>query len=413
MRAVRRRRSRDLSGASAGPRPRLLLGDQVREAVRVILANPRRQLPAVFAICVGLAAAITVVTVAQAGATAVDREFQRIRATEVSARLGEAASPTAALPKGVDALVGDLPGVTAAGVVIPVGEVRAEVFVGTAPGIEPVNVDVVAVSAGAVDLVVGARQGTDVGWAFDDSDRLVAVAGSTAARRLGLSTSDSQQVFLNGVAFTTIQVTEVSNRRPDLAEAILIPRAAARRLFATTDGESEILIETLPGWAASVGERVPLALFPATPDRVEVTVQPEPARLTDAVTGRTRSLVLAVAAIAMLAGLLAISNSVSASVVERSAELSMRRVFGARPGHLQRHVLTESLIIGLAGGAGGVVVAWNVSMVLVAVRHWHPQVDVAVWLAAPLVGVACGALAGVVPAWRASRIDPAEGIRRG
>lgn len=395
-------------------KPSLLFRDQMREGLRVIASNPRRQLPAVVAICVGLAAALTVLAVAEAGAEAVDREFQRIRATDVAVRLSDGTDDgLVALPDGIDQRVNRLDGVVAAGVITPVGPVTVETVVTTSSPQH--DITAVSLSGGAVDLLLDTSDGTAAllaSW-FDRSESPVVAVGAGAARRLGLSEVDSQQVFINGVAFTVAAIVDASARRPDLVDAVLVPRSSAKRFLTADVNDAEILVETLPGWAAFVGERVPFAVLPGTPERLDVTVQPEPARLSEAVADRTRSMVLAVAAVAILAGLLAISNSVTSSVVERTGELSMRRVFGARASHLQRHVLTESVIIGLVGGAAGVVVAWNVSMALVAIRRWEPHIDIAIWALGPVVGVLCGTLAGVVPAWRAGRIDPAEGIRRG
>ncbi|CAM5722009.1 ABC transporter permease [Streptomyces badius] len=45
-------------------------------------------------------------------------------------------------------------------------------------------------------------------------------------------------------------------------------------------------------------------------------------------------------------------------------------------------------------------------------RQWTPVVHPATLLAAPLIGLVTGLLAGGYPAWRASRIEPAEALRR-
>ena len=53
------------------------------------------------------------------------------------------------------------------------------------------------------------------------------------------------------------------------------------------------------------------------------------------------------------------------------------------------------------------------TVVVMAVhREWTPVIHPATVVSAPLVGLATGVLAGLYPAWRASRIQPAEALRR-
>ncbi|GHF15331.1 hypothetical protein GCM10017776_36690 [Streptomyces griseoluteus] len=55
----------------------------------------------------------------------------------------------------------------------------------------------------------------------------------------------------------------------------------------------------------------------------------------------------------------------------------------------------------------------TITVVAVAVvRDWTPVVPPATIVAAPVTGLLTGVVAGLYPAWRASRIQPAEALRR-
>ena len=99
-----------------------------------------------------------------------------------------------------------------------------------------------------------------------------------------------------------------------------------------------------------------------------------------------------------------------AKFLRRSGELSVRRAMGASRSALFAQLLTESGVIGLAGGAAGLLLAW---FGLWLVRHRPSDYASLARLDPAMLGVtfaiAIGAslLAGILPAWRASRVSPA------
>jgi predicted permease len=108
--------------------------------------------------------------------------------------------------------------------------------------------------------------------------------------------------------------------------------------------------------------------------------------------------------------LIGVANLVSLQLVRnagRERELAVRAALGASRWRLVRQLLVESLVLGVVGGAGGVLAAaMAVDLVTSALPSGFPRADQialdgAVWLFAALVSVVVGVTIGVIPARRA------------
>lgn len=118
-------------------------------------------------------------------------------------------------------------------------------------------------------------------------------------------------------------------------------------------------------------------------------------------------------AIALVVGGVIILNIMLVVVLERTREVGVRRALGATRAAIVQQFLIESGLVGLLGGVVGWVGAVGV---LVVVQQLSPLTQAAApWWAAPLgliVSGCTGVLAGVVPAWRAARLDPVQALRQ-
>lgn len=101
----------------------------------------------------------------------------------------------------------------------------------------------------------------------------------------------------------------------------------------------------------------------------------------------------------------------------RQREMAVRSALGASRSRLVREQLVESLLLALAGGAAGVLLAvWGLEVLVRMASSFVPRVeevsiDIAVLGFTLVISLATGVVFGLWPAWRASRTDLAHALR--
>jgi putative ABC transport system permease protein len=101
-------------------------------------------------------------------------------------------------------------------------------------------------------------------------------------------------------------------------------------------------------------------------------------------------------------------------ILERSSEIGVRRAFGARSGSLLVQFLTENILLTLVGGVIGLgIAAWVLNIINEAgfVPYLDFRLNWRVFLWGMLLALIFGVLSGVYPAWKMSRLHPAEALR--
>jgi putative ABC transport system permease protein len=187
--------------------------------------------------------------------------------------------------------------------------------------------------------------------------------------------------------------------RPYL-EQIVMRVADPRRLSETAERVRELLRVR-----HQIGQGEPDDFFVREPEDVEGAALETSSTL--------RSLLIAVSAVALLAGGLVIMNLMLLGVSQRVREIGVRRAVGARAADIRLQFLSESVMVALTGGLIGVAAGLLVSLALEALGLAAGHVTWVPFALALAACVAIGLAAGVHPARRAAAVHPARAMARG
>lgn len=238
------------------------------------------------------------------------------------------------------------------------------------------------------------------------------VLGTNAANRLGITDADpGRLVYLGGAYFAVVGILEPVSLVPELDSAALVgPVAAERYLGAGDDLAVTVYLRTADDRVSAVRDVLSATANPAAPYLVVVS-RPSDALAAKIATERAlNGLLLGLGAVALLVGGVGVANTMVISVLERRAEIGLRRALGATRGHVRTQFLTESSLLATLGGLGGVALGVLATAGYALTRGW-PLV-VPTWATTGgIAATSCvGAIAGLFPALRAAHLSPTEAL---
>jgi putative ABC transport system permease protein len=211
-----------------------------------------------------------------------------------------------------------------------------------------------------------------------------------------------------GVVRDTVYVSVRDGVRPTVYVPLAQPDAVGRGPTANvnisvrvSDGSPAVLAPRVAAALAAVDRDLALTFRPLQ-DRIDASLTRE--RLVALLSGFFGALALLLAAL----GLYGVT---SYAVTRRRAEIGIRMALGAEPAGVLRLVLARMFVLVALGVIIGAAVSVWSSQFLASLLYGLQPRDVVTLVSAALTLSAVGGLAGWLPAYRASRIDPAEVLR--
>ena len=249
-----------------------------------------------------------------------------------------------------------------------------------------------------------------------ESARNFAVLGAKLKQELfGSDNALGARVRVGTLQFRVIGVLEVRGQflGIDLDEVVYVPAARALELF-NRDGLMEINLAYSEGADAHRVADAAKAILITRHGREDFTVvtQEDMLRTLSNILDILTMAVAALGSISLLVGGVGIVTIMTIAVAERTGEIGLLVALGAKRATVLRLFLGEAIVLSAVGGvlglAIGVALAQLVRLAVPALPVHTPLMFVVL---AELVAVVIGLLAGVLPARRASLLDPVQALR--
>ncbi|HEY3558326.1 MAG TPA: ABC transporter permease [Kribbella sp.] len=385
----------------------------VRDVLRVgavgLRTRPLRAFLSALGIAIGIAAMVAVVGISSSSRAELDGRLDALGTNLLTVTPGtRLTGEQAQLPLTAEAMVGRIAPVRAESAIGKVDD--ASVYrTNKIPDVETNGIIAYAARTNLLDTIgATTRSGK---WLDAATGNFPAtVLGATAAERLGITRAGPDtQILIGNTWFTVLGILEPAALAPELDSAALMGWPAAAKL--SFDGHpTTIYTRSDDAQVPAVRSVLGATANPEAPNEVEVS-RPSDALAAKQAAGQAfTGLLLGLGAVALLVGGVGVANIMVISVLERRAEIGLRRSLGATRGQIRTQFLTESLLLSALGGLGGALLGSAVTAAYASYQNWLTVIPVWALAGGVLATLVIGCLAGLYPAVRASRLSPTEAL---
>jgi putative ABC transport system permease protein len=385
-------------------------GDVLRVGGAGLRTRPLRVFLSALGIAIGIAAMVSVVGISTSSREDLARTLDRLGTNLLTVAPGQSLFGDAShLPDAAVAMIGRIGPVTAVSAIGRVPE--AHVYRNDRiPSGQSGGIGVYATSLDLLDTVgVTVVSGT---WLNEATARYPAVVlGVKAAQRLGVTRAGPEQrVHLGGRWFTVVGLLAEAPLAPELDSAALVGWSVAETRLGFDGHATTVYTRTREDRVEAVRAVLAATANPENPNEVNVSRPSDALAAKEAADETFTALLLGLGAVALLVGGVGVANTMVISVLERRSEIGLRRSLGATRGQVRLQFLVESQLLSGLGGIGGVVLGIAVTSVYAATQGWPSVVPVWATLGGVAATLVIGAVAGLYPAVRASRLAPTEAL---
>ena len=371
-------------------------------------------------IIIGVASVVALVSVAQGATAGISKQLESLGTnlltvspgfTRTGATRGAIGSATTLTMADANALAildgvqASAPEITTNKLVLAGTQNETTRIVGTTPGYLTVF---------AYDMWVGSF----LNDASVDHNLRVAVIGATTADNLGLTeTSIGSTIYVGGLPFQLIGITQPKGGTSSTDDQVLIPISTAHELFVGSSSVSAIGISAASqDQISTVSAEITSTLeqrhgITTGVDDFTIANQAQLLGTVSSVSDVLTLLLAGIASISLLVGGIGIMNIMLVSVRERTREIGIRKAIGARGRDILSQFLVEALALSLAGGLIGIGVGVVASFAIGTYAGWGFIFNPLTVVVAVGFSLIVGIVFGVWPASQAARLDPVVALR--
>jgi putative ABC transport system permease protein len=275
-------------------------------------------------------------------------------------------------------------------------------------------------------------------WIADEDYRnkeRVAVIGAKASEKMfGDAPPDGETISINGLRFEVIGLlktkTQISNYNTPDNECLFIPLSTASLLKDIKYPSNLVWMPANPMFRKQAIKDVRAIMarthnFSAADERaLQLIVFNEFMKIIDTMSTALQVLLGLIGSLTLAIGGIGLANIMLVSVTQRTREIGVLKSLGATRGAIRFQFLAEAMAIVTAGGLIGVLIGWAMTAGIQTLPllgpifkddsgtgdiHLHITRFAVIASTSVLEGI--GLLAGLLPALKASRLDPIEALR--
>ncbi|MCS6581700.1 ABC transporter permease [Curtobacterium citreum] len=382
--------------------------DLLRLGVFGLRTRPGRVVLSALGIAIGIAAMLAVVGISSSSKAKVDQVLDMLGTNVLTLTQAQGFGESVPLPStALESVLrqDDVESAAAVGTVPDTGVYRNDHI----PAPETKGLGVLA-AWGDVPRVLGGQLAA--GRWIDDAAGAPpqVVLGARAAAVLGFDDlHPDSRVWIGGRWVQVVGLLEPVALAEDLDSQVFVPRGFAGQLG--FDGApTAVYTRVDPERVERSRDLLAGAVRPGSPQDVGVTRPSDALAAKDATDDSFTGLLVGIGGVALLVGGIGVANTMVITVLERRAEVGVRRALGARRRSIRDQFLVESLLLSFLGGLAGVVLGVGVTVVFAVTQGW--PVALPVWAVVGGLGatVVIGGVSGLYPAARAARIPPTSAL---
>ena len=394
----------------------------IRVALESIRANLFRAALTMLGVIIGVAAVITMVALGSGAQRAIDQQLQALGANLLTVNTGMwfmrgvSRQQNTLTIDDADLLGREAVHLTA---VVPEISMRDQVKAGN----RNLNVSIIGTTPNYAEVQGFTLAAGRIFSAADDAARRrLAVVGAEVPGMLDTDAATllGQTLLIRAVPFEVIGVFEakgaVGMSNPD--DDVWVPLQTARYRLTGSDSLQAITVQVAPEATIEQAmvdiERVlrrAHGILPGKDNDFAIFDRKTFFNARAEATEVFSFLLAGIAGVSLVVGGIGIMNIMLVTVTERTREIGIRKALGATRTSILLQFLVESVTLCALGGALGILLGAGVSTLLAKFAGWQTEVTAGSVMLSFGFAAAVGLLFGLMPARRASRLDPIEALR--